>query len=100
MFILGNILTGIAAVLESVCFMANLFIIASVVISWISADPRNQLVRIIHQVTGPVYKIIRQKLPTVYGAMDFTPIVALLLILFIQSGIIPSIHHIAFILKS
>lgn len=99
MFIIGNILIGIAAVLNSLCFLANILIIASVIISWVGADPRNQLVRLILQMTEPVYSAIRRKIPTTYGSMDLTPIIALLIILFIQNGIIPSIHQIAFQLK-
>lgn len=99
MFILGNILIGLTHILDSICFIANIVIIASVVISWVNADPYNPIVRTINSLTQPVFSAVRRKIPTSYGAMDFTPIIVLLIIMFVQSGILPSVLQIGLSLK-
>tara|TARA_R110000868_G_scaffold218576_1_gene469005 strand:- start:150165 stop:150473 length:309 start_codon:yes stop_codon:yes gene_type:complete len=91
MYILGNLLIGLATVLNSVLFILTIVIIASAIVSWVNADPYNPIVRIINQITTPIYRKIRRKIPTVFANMDFTPIILLLIIMFIQSGLIPSI---------
>lgn len=94
MFILGNLIIGLTTVLDSFLFIFTIIILASAVISWVNADPHNPIVRIIHNVTQPVYRKIRRKINTVYGNMDLTPIVLILIIMFIQNGIIPSLYQI------
>lgn len=91
MFIIGNLLIGLATVLDAFLFIFTIIIVASAVISWVNADPHNPIVRIINQLTTPVYRKIRRHIKTVFANMDFTPIILLLIILFVQSGIVPSI---------
>jgi YggT family protein len=94
MFILGNLIIGITTVLDSFLFIFTIIILASAVISWVNADPHNQIVRIIRGLTEPLYRKIRKKIKTNYGQMDLTPIILILVIMFIQAGILPSLHQI------
>ena len=94
MFILGNLIIGLTTVLDSVLFLFTIIIIASAVISWVNADPRNQIVRIIHNLTTPIFKMVRRKMRTTYGNMDLAPIIVILIIMFIQAGIVPSLYKI------
>jgi YggT family protein len=55
-------------------------LLARVLISWVQVDPNNQLVKIIYQLTEPLLAPIRRLLPQ-SGAMDFSPIVAFIVIL-------------------
>lgn len=94
MFIVGNLIIGLTTVLDSFLFIFTIIILASAVISWVNADPYNPIVRVIHGLTQPVYRKIQRKIKTVYGNMDLTPIILILIIMFIQSGIIPSLYQI------
>lgn len=94
MFILGNLIIGLTTVLDAFLFIFTIIILASAVISWVNADPYNPIVKVIRNLTDPVYKKVRRKIKTTYGAMDFTPIILLLIIMFVQSGILPSLHQI------
>lgn len=94
-YVLGNILLGLASVLSSVLFVLMIAVIASAVISWVNADPYNQIVRIIRSITEPLYKVIRKKIPTTFGALDLTPIIVLLIIQFSQIAIVDSIRMFA-----
>lgn len=95
MYIIGYLLNGFVAVASTILFIAQIVIIASVVISWVNADPRNQLVMIIRQLTEPVYRKIQSKVKTVYSNIDFTPFIALLIIIFLNAGVLPALKGIA-----
>lgn len=57
----------------------SILILARVILSWVSHDPANQLVAIVHRLTEPVLGPVRNFLPSM-GGMDFTPMVVLLTI--------------------
>jgi YggT family protein len=59
-------------------------IIARALISWISPSMDNPIMKILYEVTEPVLAPLRHVVPRL-GMFDITPIVALLLIQFIQS---------------
>lgn len=54
-------------------------IMARVIMSWVNPSPRNELLLMVVKVTEPVLGPIRNFVT--FGAMDFSPIVAYLLIL-------------------
>jgi YggT family protein len=57
-----------------------LILFVRVLLSWVQVDPNNQLVKIIYQLTEPLLAPIRRLLPQ-GGGMDFSPIVAFIVIL-------------------
>jgi len=66
-------------------FVLNIYtflIIARAIISWVNPDPYNQVVRILDKLTEPVLYPIRKLLRRVTGnlPMDFSPIIAIVLI--------------------
>jgi len=88
---------GMRALLEVVLLVLHLYwwvIIASAIFSWLYAfgvvNPRNQVVamigRTLYQLTEPALRPIRRFVP-VFGGLDITPII-LLLILFLIERII------------
>jgi YggT family protein len=64
--------------------LLTLLIIARAVMSWISPNPDNPVVALIHRVTEPLLAPVRNLLP-VAGGMDFSPIVVLLGIQVLES---------------
>jgi YGGT family. len=73
------------ALVESVLFVFNsiisiysFIIIAAALISWVSPDPYNPIVRILRNLTEPVLWRVRKLLPFTYkSGMDFSPVVLL-----------------------
>jgi YggT family protein len=71
-----------------VVFVFQLFqilILIRVLLSWIYTNPyspalNNPAVRILYQVTDPILEPIRKVIPPIGGAIDISPIVALLLL--------------------
>jgi YggT family protein len=54
-------------------------LLARVLLSWVQVDPRNPIVNLIHQLTEPLLAPIRRLLPQ-SGALDFSPMVALIVV--------------------
>ncbi len=75
-------------------------LIANAVLSWLLAfnvvNPRSPVVGAIAQflyaITEPILGPIRRMLPN-FGTIDISPIVAILIIFFIQSVIIPNLYN-------
>ena len=91
MYIVGYFLMAIANVLNLVLWLYMWIIIARAVLSWVSPDPYNPIVRFINNVTEPVLYKIRSKVPLSFGGIDFSPIIAILIIYFLQSFVVKSL---------
>ncbi len=65
-------------------------VIAAALISWVSPDPRNPIVRFLHQVTEPVFEPIRRFLPPwKTGGLDLSPLIVIIAIQFVERVILP-----------
>jgi YggT family protein len=84
MFILSNFIVALAKVINIVLTIYMWIIIFRAIISWVNPDPYNQLVIFLHRVTEPVLGPIRRMLPLRNTGIDFSPIVVILIILFLQ----------------
>ena len=94
MFIAANVLEGLAHVLDAVLTIYMLIIIARAVISWVNPDPYNWIVQILIRATEPVLFAIRRRLG--YGmGVDFSPIIAILIIMFLQYALVRSLFELA-----
>ncbi|UCD33795.1 MAG: YggT family protein [Desulfobacterales bacterium] len=91
MFIIGNFLKALAIVLNYVLTFYMWIIIARAVLSWVNPDPYNPIVRFIHNVTEPVLYRIRTRIPVNFGGIDFSPIVVILAVVFLQHFMITSL---------
>jgi YggT family protein len=95
MFVLSNFLVGVAKVLDIALTLYMWIIIARAVISWVNPDPYNPIVRFLNAVTEPVLYPIRRKLPISLGGIDFSPILVILAIIFIQAFLVQSLIEMA-----
>jgi YggT family protein len=59
-------------------------IVARALLSWVNPDPYNQLVRWLCLLTDPLLFRIRRTIPMPRSGLDFSPIIALLIITFID----------------
>ena len=93
MFIAGNILQGLAYVLDTVLFLYMWLIIIRALISWVNPDPWNPIVQFLMRATDPVLIVIRRRVGLL-GGIDVSPIVAILLIVFLQYAVVQTIRDI------
>ncbi len=95
MFILSNFIIALARVLDIGLSLYMWIIIAQAVISWVNPDPYNPIVRFLHSVTEPVLYNIRRRIPVYFGGLDFSPIIVILVIIFIQTFLVQSLMQLA-----
>lgn len=92
MFVLANILYGLAWVLNTVLTIYFWIVIVSALLSFVRPDPYNPVVRTLRMLTEPVFYAIRRRLPfLVQGGFDFTPIVVLLAVHFLKFALVRSL---------
>lgn len=99
MLVLKNLMIAVATVLDYALVLFMIITIARAVLSWVSPDPYNPIVRFIHNLTEPVLYQIRKRLPMMYGGIDFSPIVVILMIIFLQKFLVQSLFGLADTLK-
>ncbi len=91
MIFLSNFLEAAALVIGWVLRIYTWIIIARAILSWVSPDPYNPIVRFIHNITEPVLYQVRKRIPVMMGGIDFSPIIVLLAILFLQHFMVQSL---------
>jgi len=99
MAVFSNFLIGVAKVLDIVLTLYMWVIIARAVISWVNPDPYNPIVRFLHSVTEPVLYPIRRRLPLGLGGIDFSPILVILAVIFLQAFVVRSLLDLAYGLR-
>jgi YggT family protein len=102
MLVLGNVLLGLGEVLWGILWLYQWILIARMIISWVSADPRNSIVSFIHAVTDPPMRLIRRRLPTTlrYFPLDIAFLVLFAFVILARYGIAQSLIDYAAILRS
>lgn len=95
MFILSYFFNALAIVISFILNAYMWIIIGRAIISWVNADPYNPIVRFLYDVTEPVLYRIRRYLPVSAGPIDFSPMLVILLIMFLLNFLVPTLHRIA-----
>lgn len=98
MFILANLLSAIAQILDIVLSVYMWIIIISAIISWVNPDPYNPIVRFLYSVTEPILRPIRRLIGIGMG-IDISPVIVILIIFFIKRFLISSLIEMAFKMK-
>jgi YggT family protein len=91
MYIIGYFLMAIAKVLNMALIFFMWIVIARAVLSWVSPDPFNPIVRFIHSITEPVLYEIRRRIPVHFGGIDLSPIIVILAVYFFQVFLVNSL---------
>jgi YggT family protein len=94
MFVAGNVVQGLARVLEIVLQLYMWIIVARALLSWVNPDPWNPIVQFLDRVTEPVLAPIRRRLGWGMG-IDLSPLVAILIIYFFQYALVGSLYEMA-----
>jgi len=95
MFIIGNLLIAVATIIDYVLLFFLWIVVARAVLSWVNPDPYNPIVRGLYAVTDPVLSFLRRKLPLFAVSIDFAPIVAILIIVFLQRFVVRTLFDLA-----
>lgn len=99
MFILANFLVAVATVLSVVLTVYMYLVIARAIISWVSPDPYNPIVRFLYNATEPLLYRVRRALPVYAGGIDFSPLLVILVIYFLEAFLVASLRDMAMALR-
>ena len=100
MFIFANLLNSIAMIIHYVLQIYLWLVIGRAIISWVNPDPYNPIVNFLYQVTEPVLYRIRRYLPFSISGIDFSPVIVILIITFLQIFLVPTLNDLASSLKN
>lgn len=95
MFVLSNLIIALAKIIDIALTIYMWIIIFRALISWVNPDPYNQIVIFLYRVTEPVLGPIRRKLPMGNVGIDFSPVIVLLIILFLKYFLIETMIQLA-----
>ena len=93
MFLVRNLGLAIADLLDMALGLYTMLLVARALISWVSPDPYNPIVQFLYRVTEPALRPIRRRLPMT--GIDFSPLVVIFLIMFVQRAVIASLRDLA-----
>ncbi len=95
MFFFAYFVSALANLLNVVLVAYMWIIIARAIISWVSPDPYNPIVRFLHRATEPVLSPVRDRLPTLAMGLDLSPMVVVLALYFLREFVVPVLYRIA-----
>lgn len=81
---------GSSVASQVIYLLSTLFIVAIIarsLLSWFHLDPRSPLIQALNSITEPILDPIRRIMPRL-GSIDFSPLVAILLLQFISRGLV------------
>jgi YggT family protein len=95
MFVLGNLILALATVINYGLIIYMWIIIIRALISWVSPDPYNPIVRILYRLTEPVLWRVRRLLPIGGIGIDFSPLIVILVIIFLRLFLVNTLIQLA-----
>jgi len=95
MFVLANLIDALARVIGLALTFYMWVIIARALISWVNPDPYNPVVQFLNKVTEPVLYPIRRLIGSYNIGIDLSPLIAIFIIIFLQSFLVASLHQLA-----
>ena len=99
MFIFSNFLLAVATVVDMILWLYMWLIIGRAILSWVSPDPYNPIVRFLHTATEPLLYRVRRTVPAIAGGIDLSPIIVIVGIYFLQVFLVQSLRDIALVIR-
>jgi YggT family protein len=96
MFILQRFLNAIAELIDLILEAYTIVVVVYALLSWVNPDPQNPIVRFVTAVTEPVLAPFRRLIsPYKTGGIDISPVLVILIIIFLRHFIVPVLFDLA-----
>ena len=95
MFIVNYFFIALANVINLAIIAYIWILIARAILSWVSPDPYNPIVRFLYRVTEPVLRPVRERLGAFQVGLDFSPMIVILVLYFLKEFLVPMLYRIA-----
>jgi YggT family protein len=96
MLVARNFLQALASVLDIGLSAYYWLIIIYTIISWVRPNPYHPLVRFLRTMCEPILRPIRRIIPTSQWGIDFSPFIAIILLIFLRRFLIPSFYQMSY----
>jgi YggT family protein len=96
MFVLANLLSALAQIIDIAVFLYILAIFAVVVVSWFAPRSMHPIVLFLRRITEPLLGRLRRRFPIlVQGGFDLSPIIAFFALYFVQKFLVRTLYQLA-----
>lgn len=95
----SNLIIALAKIINLVLTIYMWIIIIRAVLSWVNPDPYNPIVQFLYRVTEPVMSQVRRLLPIGNLGIDISPIIIILVIIFLQTFVVSSLMQLGLQLR-
>ena len=75
---------ALAIIMHQLIFVYTWVLIINALLSFVQPDPYNPIVQTLHRLTAPVYRKLRQFVPTIFGGVDLAPFFIVIALQFID----------------
>ena len=100
MFIVANLVEITARILDIGLTIYMWIVIVRALLSWVSPDPYNPIVRFLYRVTEPVLRPARRLIPMGNIGIDISPVIVIVVIYLLQNFVVRSLVELAFRLRT
>ncbi|MBI3999738.1 MAG: YggT family protein [Candidatus Omnitrophica bacterium] len=94
MFIFGQFFASLAVLVSMIFKVIYFLLVIRIIVSWFQVNPFSEPISMLYRITEPILLPLR-KLPLQVGVIDFSPVVAFILISFLDSFIVGVLQQIA-----
>ena len=95
MFIIANFIYAIATIVDMILSVYMWILVARAIVSWVSPFSKNLIVYTLIRLTDPVLQRIRRIFRLRGTGIDLSPMVAMLVIVFLKYFVVASFYDIA-----
>ncbi|MBN1353585.1 MAG: YggT family protein [Candidatus Omnitrophica bacterium] len=96
MFVIGQLLASLAYLFNMIFNVIYFLLVIRIILSWFSINPYSEITQILFRITEPILAPFR-KLPLQAGFIDFSPILAFMVLWFARSFIVGILSHYAMV---
>ena len=95
MFVIGNLLSALASLLDVVLQGLTLIVLVNALLSWVRPDPDNPIVRFLDRVSDLLCDPVRRLFPTSFSGLDFAPFIVMLALWFSRMFLVGTLRDLA-----
>ena len=92
---MGALIEAVATVIYYILTVYLYIVIARAIISWVSPNPYNPIVNFLYMATEPVLRYTRRIIPPIGGTLDLSPILVLVVIVFLRKFLVDTLMQFA-----
>lgn len=91
---LGQLFSSMALLFSMIFRIIYFLLVVRIILSWFQVNPYNEIVLILYKITDPILAPLR-RLPLRMGPVDFSPIIAFIILNVLQNFVVGTLMHYA-----